>query len=321
MNWPQLLQELSRQGLIDPEALPQLEALDEHDRPPWFIRLLLGLGAWLASLFAVVCLLLAQLLNSELSLLVLGLILGLGATFLRRSIREGSNDFFNQLALAGMLTSQILVAVGLGWLMDELWAPVTMVFMALLIGVYPDRTGRFLTCLAMCAILAYLCLEYGWLTPAMVVVPMALTAGWLWLQAPRLASTPLGPALPPLSFASVVGCFALILILKPGYWTAAVLTLAVSGLAWRLSGRFWGPLGVAVLGLSTLSAPGIPAALGALMLGFYRRSLLLQGLAWIFLIVCGALYYYDLGLTLLAKSGLMALSGGVLLLVRWRLLR
>lgn len=321
MNWPQLLQELSRQGLIEPEALPQLEALDEHGRPPWFIRLLLGLGAWLASLFAVVFFLVAGMLNSELSLLVLGLLLGLGATSLRRSIREGSNDFFNQLALAGMLTSQILVAVGLGWWMDELWAPVTLIYMGLFIGVYPDRTARFLTFLGMCAILAYLCLEYGWLTPGMVVLPLAMGAGWLWLEAPRLASAPLGPAVPPLAFASVVGCFALILILKPGLVTAALLTLAVAGLAWKLSGRLWPPLGVAVLGLSTLTAPGVPAALGALILGFYRHSLLLQGLGWVFLITCGGLYYYDLGLTLLAKSGLMALSGAVLLLVRWRLLR
>ncbi len=318
MNWAQLLQELCRQGLVEPEALPHLEALDEHDRPPWFVRLLLGLGAWLASLFAVVCLFLAQLLSSELSMLMMGLMLGLGATALRRSIREGGNDFFNQLALAGMLTSQILVAVGLGAWLDELWAPFTLAFMALLIGVYPDRTGRFLTCLAMCAILAYLCFEYGWLTPGMVVLPLALAAGWLWLQAPRL---PLGAASPPLSFASVIGCFALILILKPGMVTACLLTLAVAGLAWRLSGRLWPPLGVAVLGFSTLTAPGVSAALGALILGFYRRSLLLQGLAWIFLITCGGLYYYDLGLTLLAKSGLMALSGAVLLLVRWRLLR
>ncbi len=318
MNWAQLLQELSCQGLIEPEALPQLEALDEHDRPPWFVRLLLGLGAWLASLFAVVCLFLAQLLSSELSMLVMGLMLGLGATALRRSIREGGNDFFNQLALAGMLTSQILVAVGLGAWLDELWAPFTLAFMGLLIGVYPDRTGRFLTCLAMCAILAYLCFEYGWLTPGMVVLPLALAAGWLWLQAPRL---PLGTASPPLSFALVIGSFALILILKPGMVTASLLTLAVTWLAWWLSGRLWPPLGVAVLGLSTLTAPGVSAALGALILGFYRRSLLLQGLAWVFLITCGGLYYYDLGLTLLAKSGLMALSGAVLLLVRWRLLR
>jgi uncharacterized membrane protein len=71
-----------------------------------------------------------------------------------------------------------------------------------------------------------------------------------------------------------------------------------------------------VLGLLTLSTPGIVAALTLLILGFDRRNRILIGLAVVFLVKFASVYYYSLQLTLLEKSIVLAASGLLLLAVR-----
>jgi len=62
-------------------------------------------------------------------------------------------------------------------------------------------------------------------------------------------------------------------------------------------------------------------AAGVLALAFHRRSVVMLGLAVAFLIGFGVLYYYDLSLSLLAKSGALVGSGLVLLGLRLFILR
>ena len=80
-------------------------------------------------------------------------------------------------------------------------------------------------------------------------------------------------------------------------------------------------IGAAVLfGLLALNAPGLTTALLVLLLGFAagNRILLALGIIGLFLFV--GHFYYSLHATLLAKSGMLALTG-VLLLGAWLLLR
>jgi uncharacterized membrane protein len=60
---------------------------------------------------------------------------------------------------------------------------------------------------------------------------------------------------------------------------------------------------------------------GILALGFHRRSDVLIGLAVAFLLGFGVLYYYDLKMSLLAKSLALVGSGLVLLGLRLFILR
>lgn len=80
-------------------------------------------------------------------------------------------------------------------------------------------------------------------------------------------------------------------------------------------------LALAVTAALTLRTPGIIAAAGVLGLVFHRRNVLLLGLGVTFLIGFGALYYYDLSLSLLAKSGALVGSGLALLALRQFMVR
>jgi uncharacterized protein DUF4401 len=72
----------------------------------------------------------------------------------------------------------------------------------------------------------------------------------------------------------------------------------------------------ALLGVLTLSTPGIMAAIAVLALGFDRRNRILIGLAIVFLVHFASVYYYSLRMTLLEKSIVLVASGMLLLAAR-----
>jgi hypothetical protein len=71
-----------------------------------------------------------------------------------------------------------------------------------------------------------------------------------------------------------------------------------------------------LLGLLTLSTPGLIAAVAVLTLGFDRRNRILIGIAAVFLVKFASVYYYSLRMTLLAKSVVLVASGVLLLAAR-----
>lgn len=103
--------------------------------------------------------------------------------------------------------------------------------------------------------------------------------------------------------------------------TAGLVALEVAIVGRRVNRRHGEVLVVAIagtvlLGVATLFTPGIIAAAGLLALGYDRRNAVLVGLAVAFLVKFASAYYYSLDLTLLAKSIVLAASGGLLLLGR-----
>jgi uncharacterized membrane protein len=111
----------------------------------------------------------------------------------------------------------------------------------------------------------------------------------------------------------------------------AVLTLGLAIVTMYTAARVLQETGLEVSGLPgvtvfvalgltallTLKTPGVIAAAGVLALSFHRRSVVMLGLAMAFLLTFGVFYYYDLSLSLLAKS--LALLGGGLVLLGLRL--
>lgn len=317
MTWRDLLDRLTRLELIEPEALDRLEALgSDRGGPPWFVRLLLGFGAWIASLCGVICLVLIEFFRDPGVLVACGVVGVAAATGLRRAVR---GDFFSQLALAVCLTAQILFVVGAIWQLEEA-APslfAILVFQAVTLLVYPDRTGRFLTALGLTGTLG-IAPEALDFPPLLVIIPLAIACAALWLKAPALQAR--SPIAAPVAYAFVVGLFIMLGCWRPGWEGGLVLALLLALLAYRLGGLFPMLCGLA-LGLAFIQGPGVAVALAFLLLGFYRRSVVLQGLSWVMLLASGIQYYYWLNLTLLVKSELMILSGIVLLLARWKVLR
>jgi hypothetical protein len=74
--------------------------------------------------------------------------------------------------------------------------------------------------------------------------------------------------------------------------------------------------GTVLLGVLTLSTPGIMAAITVLTLGFDRRNRIVIGLAIAFLVQFASVYYYSLRMTLLEKSIVLVASGLLLLAAR-----
>jgi hypothetical protein len=118
--------------------------------------------------------------------------------------------------------------------------------------------------------------------------------------------------------------------LPPGVLTLG-LTVVTLYSAWRVleetdanPGGTAGVTAFAALGLLavlTLQTPGVIATTGVLLLGFHRRNVVLLGMAVLFVVVFGVSYYYDLQLSLLAKSLALLGSGLVLLGLRLFILR
>ncbi|HYO60146.1 DUF4401 domain-containing protein [Archangium sp.] len=315
---------------------------------PWFVRVLIGFGAWLASWFLMAFLSLGVVVGKEVGAIILGLLLTGGAAILRRM---GSNVFLTQLALSTGLAGQGLFIGGV-WALTEsekVAALATLVLQTVLLFVYPDAIQRFLSTLfGGLALLLLLRLTGTGVLVDVTLVGLTVLAHLLFLQQGRLQSGPWGGLVTPAAFGLVTTLLASLVMrtwfhdfyrslfrkgsaeLPPGVLTLGLAVVTLYS-AWRVleetdsePGGAAGVTAFASLGLTaalTLHTPGVIAAIGVLLLGFHRRSVVLLGMAVLFVLVFGVGYYYDLQLTLLAKSLVLLGSGLMLLGLRFFILR
>jgi hypothetical protein len=325
-------------------ALPELNV-----QMPWFIRALAGLGAWLASLFLVLFLALFVPNQRGPVPLIVSIVIITVAVLMRR---KSNHVFATQFTLSAGLAGQGFFILGVGNLTREetLVALATFLLQGALIFISPDILQRFLSSLFASLALVYLVHE-TLPTVAMDLTLVGLTAlaHVLLLQQGNWQGRDGGERVPPLAFGLTTALFSLLLlrtwfhdayVKRPHEGNlelpAGVLTLGVAAVtlysAWRVMEEARsGPPGATegtilaalfLLALVTLDTPGVIAALGMLMLGFHRRTAVLLGMAVLFVLVFGVSHYYDLKVSLLAKSlslmgsGLLMLGARVVLLRR-----
>jgi len=315
---------------------------------PWFVRLFSAFGAWVASLFLLFFITLMVVASREWGAIVLGLLLTGGAIVVRRL---GNNVFLTQLALSTGLAGQILFIGGVGFLADSPKAATAAALglELVLLFLYPDTTQRFLSSLsASLALLLLLRLSVSGVLVDVALVGLTVLAHLLFLHQGQLQAGRQGEVVTPAAFGLVTALFWVLLLRTwfHGFYSdlfregaaelpAGVLTLGLAVVTlysvWRVleetGVETGGAAGVtafatlALLSLLTFRTPGIIAAAGVLLLGFHRRSEVLLGLAIVFILTFGLSYYYDLQLTLLAKSLALLGSGLVLLGLRLFVLR
>jgi len=347
----EVLLRLREQGALPPDAEPRaMTAMEAYWRSaaatPWYVRVLIGFGAWLAACF--LCLFFGLLLDfrDETVFFVLGLIL-CGATVGLR--RVSSHVFLSQLSLAFCLTGQGLFLAGLAQLSDsEIATALGFLLLELaLLALYPDRVLRFLATVGAASTVLFLAYQPHLL--ALVDVTLVLFAALLHLlvlSQVRLQRGPFKTLVSPVAFALACVLFGAILTrdllhLGPEFREMlaespiSVLTLGLAIVTMYTAAKVLQETGLEVSGtagatvfvslgltaLLTLNTPGVIGAAGVLALAFHRRSVVMLGLAVAFLIGFGVLYYYDLSLSLLAKSGALVGSGLVLLGLRLFILR
>ncbi len=150
-----------------------------------------------------------------------------------------------------------------------------------------------------------------------LVALVASLATLLWLRQPTIFSGPLGRVHGPIAMASVSLLFLLLvttLSQSSGWPQVGILaTAALTALA-IYSAKFIGAprrtlIGLGAVGAISCNAPGVMAAVLALLLGFFRRNQTLKGLAIIFLLAFGTAFYYHLAYSLLVKSVILMASG------------
>jgi len=314
---------------------------------PWYVRLMLGGAGWLAALFMLgfVAAMLTWVMETPLASIVVGVALMVACWWLHSRIRD--NDFISQLGLACSFCGQALFLYGLVESLDlqfEDMLPwlLIMLMQAILAWVMPSSFHRLISSLGAAGALVVVLFHAKLLA---LSAPLLLGLGaWLWLrhwywpgQVARCRPIAYG-----LSIATV-GLSYLNMGLQPAWelgvnevfgqqlvplWSSEWLVgLVFLGLVWALLRRARisppSPKGLLILGcslalaLASIRAPGISMGLSILLLGFANGTRLLVGLGILALLAYVGFYYYQLDISLMAKSGWLALTGVVLLLCRF----
>ncbi|HEX7085923.1 MAG TPA: DUF4401 domain-containing protein [Vicinamibacterales bacterium] len=313
---------------------------------PWYVRVLIGGGTWLGTLFLLgfFFLLLGDAFTDPTTPAIgLGLPMVAAALWLQRF----RGDFARQLALVLSLTGQMLVIFATGAVTgsEERAALLALLFGIGLLPLHPDRVHRFFSTLIAIGGLLVLLHESrvpgGAQIGALLLVALAAGFWRLFPAAWRGRHRELLDAAVPAIVVALLVLLAMSSFEGLGsadvtYWhrfgpvttvgTAAAL-LAVGASIFRehrveLTAPIPLAAAAAVVAIAVFAwrAPAIPVALLVIVLAFDRRNQVVLGLGAAFFVIFGALFYYDLQLTLLQKSGALA-GSGLVCLAAWVALR
>jgi hypothetical protein len=314
---------------------------------PWYVRTMVGFGAWLASL------LLIGFVASIGTILDWGYIfcgLGfmVGAVFLRNA---AENDFTTQCALAGSLAGQALFVYGVmeatGRSSTEAVSGMIIVLNVILFMFFRDRIHRVLSVLLVVGSVTVLLYAWHWnaLVPVLgPVLAAALVA--LGANRSRLVAVGKGAYLRPLQSGVMLSAFGCLLLstvyvlpeldlsfqFYPRPWVSAVLLGAllvfVARGSWQtlLDGApqsttylVYGTLTVVIV--AAWNAPGLLLALTVTLLGASSGHRTMVGAGIGFFVVFLVAYFYGIQTTMLEKSVTLVLSGAAILAARWMVLR
>lgn len=331
-----VLGQLVNEGLLTDAQLEAARAAAGAVRAPtpWFVRLLVGVGAWVSAGVLVLLLALGELFHGATSMAVIGaLSYGLGL-LLRRAV---TSDYLVQLSLAAGLGGATMLLWGVKDATDGLGTTLAVTFLlcAVTVALFPDWLMRFIGTAGACVtlVLSFQELELG---PDGAVAAVAVAAGLAWHHEARWFELPWArPLQRPVAWGLVVSLLAFQLStvttdlgaeLRVGPAATLSVALALGVLVVAVAREQRAPLAsepvlvalaaVALLAAVLLRSPGVLAALYVSALAFHRRSPVMLGLATVFLVGFLASFYFRLELTLLERSLLLLASGAVLLGLR-----
>ncbi|MGZ8227781.1 MAG: DUF4401 domain-containing protein [Methylococcaceae bacterium] len=339
----QLWQKLQQEGLVT-GGMPPVRV----SASPWFVRVMLGVAGWIGALFLIgfvgaACSLVLK--SAETSML-LG-VAGCGAAYGIFRLAQ-TNDFAMQLGLALSFAGQGLFIFGLfdafKWESSIAYFSI-LGFELLLAIVIPNFIHRVLTSWAAMLALTFALSRLGIHGFASGIAAAGFAViwsnEWCWALHGKLwrpIGYGLGLALLQIETLHFVSydIWKLWAHTEPDWLmrhahtiSTALITATLLGVVTRLLNRENLPLSSKIgmmaisaallLGILSFAAPGVATALLILVLGFATGNRLLMGLGLLALGVFVSHYYYQLHNTLLFKSIVLAISGTVLLIVRFGL--
>lgn len=352
-----ILSHLNEKELIADDTKEQLSKFiinkQSEQELPLYLLVLLGIGAFIASLLLIQFLVLSSIIDTDNStnLIIWGLIFIGGAIGLYRLSNQKSNtpitnSFFIQFSFTSMLIGKILFVIGIDILLDYEWTLMSWeITLALLFlssatyHIYKVSIDRFLSSFALLfSIIINIILDFDrsiglrdYISPATLIniffLLQFLGSAFL-LTYPKIKSDYI-----PLSYAFVFSLCATIFFLSSyarfgeeiinQVFINILLIVGLITLFIHISGGIKKlkkePLiftSIIALLLGLISAPGILLAIGLLALGYYKHENILIGLGVLILPVFLISYYYNLDISLIQKSIILMGSGILLLLGR-----
>jgi hypothetical protein len=345
LNTQQLWQNLQQQGLVTGDLPPANLSLT-----PWYIRVMQGIAGWIGALFLFVFVgfALTDILKSAELSITFGLLICAAAFFIFRWGQD--SDFASQFGLAVSIAGQGVFIFGLFALFKNdsfVLLPLfsIFVFQALLALFIPNAIHRVFTSWSAVLALSFALNALGIYGVSTGIIALSFVLIWsnesLWAVHGKLWR-PIGYGLAlALVQNEVLHFFSREIWDISGHPNPSALmlyapfistVLVVFTFLWvvkRLLDRekilLNNPVAqVAIaaallLGILSFVAQGMATALLILLLGFATGNRVLMGLGLIALGGFISHYYYQLNNTLLFKSLVLALSGAVLLSVRFAL--
>jgi len=326
-----------------------------HPDAPWFVQVLSVVGGWIAAIMlfvsALFCVPDVDESSAGILLVISGIVIGGVAFFIRIGVEDWisawGGAFADTFAMVFAIVGQIMVTAGIAISADSVDAALVaaLILQGIFLIFYPGRVLRFLSWITIVAILAYFIVEAEF-HPGIYLLAVLLAAvtTYLWLRNPvLLGESRAKDVIRTGSYALPLSMFALLLIplLNAGSeypsnqasdyhlpLVAAVGLLIVVlaleliqftglGIALRSRATLLLAVSTALVFAPSLWTPGIPAAMLVLLLGYWRGSRVLMGIAAGFLCLFVVQFYYALDITLLVKSYMMVITGLVLLGLRY----
>ena len=343
-----IIDQLAREGHIDIDS-PAVSAYLHGIKvaQPWYVRTMVGFGAWLASLL-LIGFVSSMGVAIDGGLTVFGLLFLAGAIYLRK---VSANDFAVQCALAAGLAGQALIVIGvmevIDWDEPKLGLWLVAAINLVLFVVFPDRIYRVLSIvLAVGALVSLLYVqEWNALVPfcgpllAIGLVTVTLNGAKLLAGKNAVYLRPLQSGLMLSAFGCLMASTVYVLPelggsfqFYPRPWISTVLLgpmlLYVISIAWKTIYADAPPVTrqlvfalAVIFTASSWLAPGLVLSLIVLLLGAHTSHRTLIGAGIAFLVVFLGAYFYGIQLTMLQKSVTLATSGIAVLVARWVLLR
>jgi uncharacterized membrane protein len=324
--------------LNDQQLLSSQPNLTEEAQSPWYIKLLLAIGGWLAALFFFGFFALGLLDLAEHTIVRSFISLGLlaGAYFI---LKAPKSEFFEHIGLAVSLTGQALLI----WTLFEqlevddafFWLVLTLLQM-MLAWYMPSYLHRvfsaFAAAYAFSVFMAIIAL------PALFSSVIMMACAWLWLHEfqvkqyiQRLRAVAYGLTMALITIKSSNDLLWLWQAQKASadlsyltqWFDEGLNCLVLLYVTWHLLKRYHFTISsstaisalcaTSLIGLVSMQAPGISAGMMLIVLSFAASHRVLMGIGVMTSLFYISKYYYSLELTLSEKSLSLALVGIVLL--------
>ena len=343
----QLIEAWQKAGMVGVNESVQLEQFIEAQQQkkelPLYLLIILGIGTFVASLCFIGFLVTSKIINfnSKSAAIVWGLIFVGVAVFLSKTSGDKDNtvkhSFLIQSSYCAMGAGKILFIIGFHQMFEDFgWGVMlaTFIITAATYHVYQMSIDRFLSALAIFTLLLINILREQYFGTSAEIVLNLFFFIQILLAAVLLTHSRVKRGYIPLAYATAFSlCITVIFLAvasKIGYWGSqqtysltfinATLTLSLIGLIGWASGNLeklkTEPLMLASLGsvlLGSISAPGVILSICLMIIGYAKNEKLLLLVSILFMPMFILLYYSNLDISLMAKSGVLVGSGIILL--------